>query len=101
LTTATPEVLETDDEGNPIVVVFRESEAEREARQAERAEQAARADEVVKSLSSQAHDTVKTEDSASSGTHSSRSGGEQVGTHDSAGSSGPTPAASDSARADG
>lgn len=65
MTAVTPEVLETDDDGNPIVVVFRESEAEREARQAERVEQAERAQEVAKSLAGTAHDTLTLEDSAS------------------------------------
>jgi hypothetical protein len=44
------EVLESDEQGNPAVVVYRETPAEAAVRRAEVAEQAARARDVARSL---------------------------------------------------
>jgi len=48
----TREVLEEDENGNPTVVVYRETDDERQERQAERDEQEQRAHEVAASLRS-------------------------------------------------
>ena len=46
----TREVLERDEQGNPTVVVYRETDEERQERQIERQEQEARSREVAASL---------------------------------------------------
>jgi hypothetical protein len=46
----TREVLKRDEEGNPVVVVYRESASEKEQILAERAEQLERATEVAASV---------------------------------------------------